>query len=158
MCSPCSKLLQQDHDSGSRRDHEMRYNPSPNEWNLWRMTRPNVEGHVPSISTEGRQDQGRPWYEIVPRPDANSHCFKGQRYPFALRSSRRCLLHPRRIVRSGVSESALGKNLTYLKRFNIARMRLAVIAAGGRAFFACFSCCLHWCHLDSPRSSRSSLT
>jgi len=33
-------------------------------------------------------------------------------------------------------------------------MYLAVVIAGGRAFFACFSCY----HLDSPRSLRSSLT
>ena len=144
MRSPCSKPLRHDHDSTSRRDDQMQYNRVINEWNQWRMARSKVEGHLPSISTEVAKGQGRPWYEIAPRSDGNSHCFKGQRCPFALRSSRRVLFHPRRIVsRPADGRIALGKNLTYLKRFNIARMCLAVIAAGGRAFFACFSC-----HLD----------
>jgi hypothetical protein len=43
-------------------------------------------------------------------------------------------------VSSGAAEIALGKGLTYLNRYNFGRMLLAVIAAGGHAFFACFSC------------------
>jgi hypothetical protein len=61
------------------------------------------------------------------------------------------LFHPHRIVRSGVAESARGKNRTYLNRYSASRMCLAVILAGGHAFLACFAC-----HLGSPPSLRSS--
>ena len=59
--------------------------------------------------------------------------------------------HPHRIVGSGATESALGKNLTYLNQYSASRMCLAVILAGGFAFLACFAC-----HLGSPPSLRSS--
>jgi len=63
------------------------------------------------------------------------------------------LFRPDRIVRSGATESALGKNLTYLNQYSASRMCLAVILAGGFAFLACFAC-----HLGSPPSVRSSRT
>jgi len=59
--------------------------------------------------------------------------------------------HPHRIVDSGATETALGKNLTYLNRYSASLMCLAVILAGGHAFFACFGC-----HLGSPPSLRGS--
>jgi len=54
-------------------------------------------------------------------------------------------------VSSGAAEIALGENVTLVKRFMVARMLVAVIAAAGHTFFACFSF-----HLGSPRFLRSS--
>jgi hypothetical protein len=50
--------------------------------------------------------------------------------PFPFRSSRRLVFHPRRIVSTNVTESALGKNLTCFDRYMMSRMCLAVIATG----------------------------
>jgi hypothetical protein len=58
--------------------------------------------------------------------DANSHSFKGQRCAFASRSTR-FDFHPRRSVSSGAAEIALWKSVTYLNRYNVGRMLLAVI-------------------------------
>jgi hypothetical protein len=69
-------------------------------------------------------------------------------FPFRLS---RLFFHPHCIVGSGAAESALGKNLTYLNQYSASWMCLAVILAGGHAFFACFGC-----HLGSPPSLRSS--
>jgi hypothetical protein len=69
-------------------------------------------------------------------------------FPFRLS---RFGFHPHRIVDSGATETALGKNLTYLNRYSASLMCLAVILAGGHAFIACFGC-----HLGSPPSLRSS--
>jgi hypothetical protein len=69
-------------------------------------------------------------------------------FPFRLS---RFFFHPHRIVGSGATESALGKNLTYLNQYSTSRMCLAVILAGFDAFLACFAC-----HLGSPPSLRSS--
>ena len=83
----------------------------------------------------------------IPSPEKS----KGQRRLFAFRSSS-FFFHPRRIVsRSADGRIAHGKNLTYLNRYNVGPMYLAVILAAGHAFFACFSC-----HLGSPLSLRSS--
>jgi hypothetical protein len=70
--------------------------------------------------------------------------------PFSLQLSR-CLLHPHRIVGSGATETALGKNITDLNRYSATRMCLALILAGGHNFLACFAC-----HLKSPPSLRGS--
>jgi hypothetical protein len=69
----------------------------------------------------------------------------------AFRSSR-FVFHPGRIVsRAADGRVAHGKSFTFLNRYMVGRMFLAVIAAGRNAFLACFSL-----HLDSPRSLRSS--
>jgi hypothetical protein len=57
-------------------------------------------------------------------------------FPFRLSGF---FFHPRRLVR-GTAESTLGKNLTYFHHSSASRMYLAVIIAGGHAFFACFAC------------------
>ena len=62
-------------------------------------------------------------------------------------------LSPTSYCESGVAESALGKNLTCFDRYMMSRMCLAVITAGRKAFFACFSL-----HLYSPRFLRGSHT
>ena len=84
----------------------------------------------------------------IPSPEKS----KGQRYPFAFRSSR-FVFHPRRIVSGSAAEIALGESLTLLNRYVLGRMLLAVITAAGHTFFACFSC-----HLGSPRFLRTSRT
>jgi len=42
-------------------------------------------------------------------------------------------------VSSSAAEIALGENVTFLNRYNLGRMLLAVITAAGHTFFACFS-------------------
>jgi hypothetical protein len=58
-------------------------------------------------------------------------------FPFRLS---RLFFHPHCIVGSGATESALGKNITYLNQYSTSWVCLAVILAGGHAFLACFAC------------------
>jgi hypothetical protein len=91
-----------------------------------------------------KSDQGQTLTVTAPKDNAVPLLFRSSRFGF----------HPRRSVsRPADGRIALGKDFTYLNRYNVGRMCLAVILAAGHAFFACFSC-----HLGSPRSLRSSHT
>jgi hypothetical protein len=55
---------------------------------------------------------------------------KGQRCPFAFLSSR-FLFHPRRLVTSGATETAHGKNLSYLNSYNTGRFSRSFAQSDG---------------------------